>query len=82
MALTAEEVAAERLNSDRLWGVVTSFNGPKGLGTITLDETPAIFPFHCVSIADGTRTITIGLAVSFLPLLKLGRREAADIRPA
>jgi cold shock CspA family protein len=68
-------------DSERLLGIVTNFDEPKGLGEITLDEAPAVFAFHCVSIADGTRSIAVGAAVSFLPLLKLGRREAADIRP-
>ncbi len=72
---------AQDPNSERLTGVVTNFDEPKGLGEITLDDAPAVFPFHCVSIADGTRNIATGAAVSFLPLLKLGRREAADIRP-
>ena len=45
-------------------------------------EDGAVFPFHCVSIADGSRTIEQGAAVSFATLLKLGRHEAADIRPA
>jgi hypothetical protein len=53
--------------------VVKNFDEPKGLGEILLDEAPAVFPFHCVSIADGTRNITVGAAVTFLPLLKLGR---------
>jgi cold shock CspA family protein len=68
-------------DNERLQGVVTNFDEPKGLGEILLDEAPAVFPFHCVSIADGTRNIQVGAAVTFLPLLKLGRREAADIRP-
>jgi hypothetical protein len=41
-----------------------------------------MFPFHCVSIADGSRVIAVGAKVSFDALLKLGRREAGDIRPA
>lgn len=69
-------------DAERLLGSVTNFDDARGLGEVTLDEFPAVFPFHCVSIADGTRTIAVGVKVSFLPLLKLGRREAADIRPA
>ena len=41
-----------------------------------------MFPFHCVSIADGSRTIAVGTKVTFEPLLKLGRREAGTIRPS
>ena len=67
---------------DRLLGTVTNFDDARGLGEITLDDSEAMFPFHCVSIADGTRTIAVGTKVSFDALLKLGRREAGDIRPA
>ena len=65
----------------RLHGSVTEFDEALGLGVITSDDGTA-FGFHCVSIADGSRTIDVGAAVSFGVLLKLGRREAADIRPA
>ena len=41
-----------------------------------------VYPFHCIAIADGTRAIEIGAAVSFSLLAKLGRYEATDIRPA
>ena len=38
------------------------------------------YPFHCVSIADGTRNIEVGGAsVQFDVLLKLGRSEAGHI---
>ncbi len=69
-------------NDDRLHGAVTSFDDARGLGAIRLDDSEAVFPFHCVSIADGTRTIPVGTRVTFDALLKLGRREAGDIRPA
>lgn len=68
--------------AQRLSGVVTTFDEPRGLGEVRLDDAPAVLPFHCVSIADGSRDIAVGSAVTFVPLLKLGRREAADIRPA
>ena len=61
-------------------GTVTEFDDDRGLGTITADDGE-VFPFHCVSIADGTRRIEVGRAVAFEILLKLGRREAADIVP-
>ena len=60
---------------------MTNFDDARGLGEIRLDDSPAVFPFHCVSIADGTRTIDVGAKVTFDALLKLGRREAGDIRP-
>ena len=64
----------------RLSGSVTEFDDALGLGVITSDDGTA-FGFHCVSIADGSRTIGVGAPVTFGVLLKLGRREAADIRP-
>jgi len=64
----------------RLSGTVTEFDEALGLGVIDSDDGTA-FGFHCVSIADGSRLIDVGTRVSFGVLLKLGRREAADIRP-
>jgi len=65
----------------RFNGSVTEFDEALGLGVIT-SEDGTTFGFHCVSIADGSRTIDVGAPVSFGVLLKLGRREAAEIRPA
>jgi cold shock CspA family protein len=60
-------------------GTVTSFDDDRGLGEIIADGVT--YPFHCVSIADGTRSIAVGVTVSFLILPKLGRYEARDIAP-
>jgi cold shock CspA family protein len=60
-------------------GTVTSFDEASGLGTIGSDDDQ--IPFHCIAIADGTRSIAVGAAVAFELLAKLGRYEAADIRP-
>ncbi len=68
------------IDDDRLHGTVTNFDDARGLGEIRLDESEAVFPFHCVSIADGSRTISVGTKVTFDPLLKLGRREASNIQ--
>lgn len=65
---------------DRHLGSVTHFDDARGLGEVIRDDG-TVFVFHCVSIADGSRTIEHGARVSFVPLLKLGRSEAADIRP-
>jgi cold shock CspA family protein len=62
-------------------GTVTTFDAHVGLGEIT-DESGQRVPFHCVAIADGTRNIELGAAVEFELLPKLGRYEAANIRPA
>jgi cold shock CspA family protein len=59
--------------------VVTAFHEGAGLGTISgLDGVD--HPFHCIEIADGSRTIDPGTEVSFDLLAKLGRWEAANIR--
>ena len=60
-------------------GTVTAFDDASGLGTIASDDVQV--PFHCIAIADGTRSIEVGTAVTFDLLAKLGRYEAADIRP-
>ena len=63
-------------------GAVTSFDDHRGYGTITDADGVERF-FHCTAIADGTRTITEGVAVTFAVVAgRMGRWEAADIRPA
>lgn len=59
-------------------GTVGAFDEAAGLGTVDGDDG-ASYPFHCVEIADGTRTIPVGVAVRFRPLHKLGRVEAASL---
>ena len=67
---------------DRQTGEVSSFDDDRGLGTITGADGTEI-TFHCTAIADGTRTIQVGSAVSYLTRPRhLGRWEAADLRPA
>ena len=61
-------------------GVVTAFDPAVGLGVVTADDG-ARRPFHCVEIADGSRLIEVGQSVEFELLPKLGRYEAAAIRP-
>ena len=61
-------------------GVVESFDVDRGLGSIRGDDG-AEHPFHCVEIADGSREIEVGAQVHFDVLAKLGRHEAANIRP-
>jgi CspA family cold shock protein len=64
-----------------LRGAVVAFDAASGLGEIesTAGER---YPFHCIEIADGTRTIAVGAAVEFTVLAKLGRFEAARITAA
>jgi hypothetical protein len=63
-----------------LVGTVTAFDQQVGLGEVT-DTVGTVWPFHCIAIADGSRTIDVGTAVTFASLPKLGRYEATDIRP-
>jgi cold shock CspA family protein len=63
-------------------GVVTDFDDPAGFGTVTAADGAEHF-FHCTAIADGSRTIEVGAAVEFEVVPgRLGRWEAADLRPA
>ena len=63
-----------------LTGRVAEFDPAVGLGVI-VDTSGRRFRFHCVEIADGTRDIAVGTEVRFDVLPKLGRYEAAAIRP-
>jgi cold shock CspA family protein len=61
-------------------GRVTDFDARVGLGHVTADDGTEHL-FHCVEIADGTRTIAVGAEVTFELLPKFGRDEAAQLRP-
>jgi len=64
-----------------LRGTVTGFDVPAGWGVITAESGEHI-PFHCTAIADGSRDITVGLAVRFdLGAGRMGRFEAAGVEP-
>jgi len=86
--MTADATAG----SDRPWGeladgtvvgTVESFDDPRGYGTVVADDGRGPWFFHCTAIADGTRTIEAGAAVTFeVRAGHLGRYEAIDIRPA
>ncbi len=60
-------------------GRVIAFDTHVGLGTIESDGAE-MFLFHCIEIADGTRTIAVGAQVDFVPVAKFGHYEGADIR--
>ncbi|MGK0275205.1 MAG: cold shock CspA family protein [Ilumatobacter sp.] len=62
-----------------LVGVVSEFDGAVGLGSI-ISSNGSSHAFHVIEIADGTRSIDIGVDVSFDLLAKFGRYEAANIR--
>jgi cold shock CspA family protein len=59
-------------------GVVTAFDTEAGLGVVA-DSVGTQYPFHCIEIADGSRTIEVGAEVTFDLHPKLGRWEAAAI---
>jgi len=60
-------------------GTVTSFDEYVGLGEVHADSGET-YRFHCVEIADSTRTIEIGAAVAFDVIVKFGQQEAAQLR--
>lgn len=64
-----------------LVGVVSEFDGAIGLGLI-ISSDGSSHAFHVIEIADGTRSIDVGVGVSFDLLAKFGRYEAANIRVA
>jgi cold shock CspA family protein len=47
-----------------LRGSVSEFDEAKGYGAVRTDDGRELF-FHCSRIADGTRTIPVGVAVEF-----------------
>ena len=64
-------------------GVVAEFDSHRGWGVVRRDDDGAELPFHCTAIADGTREIEPGTAVTFEVVAgHLGRWEAATIAKA
>jgi len=64
-----------------LRGTVSDFDEVKGFGTVRTADGGDLY-FHCTQIADGTRTIPVGIAVEFEVVPgHNGRWEAAGIRP-
>ena len=61
-----------------LSGTVVAFDREVGLGDVRADDG-TMFGFHCVEIADGTRDIEVGSAVSFEVMSKFGRYEATRV---
>jgi cold shock CspA family protein len=61
------------------FGTVTAFDGDRGLGVVT-DGAGREWPFHCTSIADGTRAIDVGTDVAFVAAAgNLGRMWADEV---
>lgn len=64
--------------SSQFAGTVVAFDEFVGLGEVRRDDG-VVFPFHCIELTDGSRTIQPGVAVAFGLLCKLGRYEARAI---
>lgn len=62
-------------------GTVTQFDDAKGLGTVTAVDGRD-YLFHCIEIADGSRSIAVGQAVRFQPLPKFGHFQAGRVTKA
>jgi len=61
-------------------GTVVDFDDHVGLGHVDAEDG-VHYLFHCVEIADGTRTIDVGARVRFDLMIKLGSPEASNLRP-
>jgi len=62
-------------------GTVIAFDAAVGLGEVECSDGQR-FQFHCIELADGTRTIDVSTAVTFELLCKLGRYEASGVSRA
>ncbi len=64
-------------------GRVRFFDEHRGIGELEEDGGDGgVYPFHCTRIADGSRSIPVGVAVTFeVAPGPLGRWEAVTIRP-
>jgi CspA family cold shock protein len=62
-------------------GTVIDFDEHVGLGHVEAPDG-TVYLFHCVEIADGTRTIAVGTDVEFELMTKFGNLEARALRPS
>jgi hypothetical protein len=64
-----------------LRGIVTEFDSDRGLGVLRTSEGRS-FTFHCVNIADGSRTIDVGARARGLRHVGLlGYDDVVNIEP-
>jgi cold shock CspA family protein len=63
---------------DELTGTVAEFDDAVGLGTVVTGDRRE-YRFHCIELADGTRTVEPGQAVRFRMLPRFGRFQAGRI---
>lgn len=62
-----------------LTGVISVFDELRGDGEFTTDGKR--FYFHCVNIADGTRSIGVGISANARRIVgHLGHDEVTDVR--
>ncbi|MCU4184784.1 cold shock domain-containing protein [Acidiferrimicrobium sp. IK] len=62
-------------------GTVGEFDEHVGLGAVAGDDGGS-YRFHCTQIADGSRTIPVGVRVEYsLAAAHGGRWEAVEVRP-
>ena len=62
-------------------GVVAHFDERRGDGVVRTDDANSYY-FHCVSIADGSRTIRVGARVRARRVAgHVGHDEAAEVTP-
>ena len=59
-------------------GIVSEFDEARGLGFVT-SSSGSRWPFHCVSISDGSRTVEVGRSVRFRVEFRVLRLEAVGI---
>lgn len=70
------------MDADAITGVVASFDEERGIGTVRSEAGEEHF-FHCTAIADGSRTIDEGAAVTFRVVAgRRGQWEATDLEAA
>lgn len=65
-------------NQERRVGQVVAFDAHAGLGDIQ-DQQGTVWPFHCVSLSDGSRNVDVGTQVTFTVRFHVTRDEAFDI---
>lgn len=66
---------------ERRVGQVVAFDTHAGLGEIR-DQLGMVWPFHCVSLSDGSRFVELGTQVTFTVRFHVIRDEAFDIEVA
>ena len=69
------------VGAERVKGMIETFDDAAGLGTVRLDDG-RLYPFHCVSLTDGSRRIDEGRRVEVALGFRVARVEAVDITSA